>query len=66
MATIIKDETGRPIEQWENGELIWSLEQELADVAAAAAQAAVEGASGVSGDKQKAADAARKKVEEML
>lgn len=66
MTTKIYNENGQLVEIQENGQTVWSKKQELKDVAEAAARGAIEKASGVSGDKQKAADAARKAVEEMI
>lgn len=65
MATIIR-ENGRIEEIQENGQTVWNREEELKDVAASAARGAIQGASGVSGDKQAAADAARQAVEDMI
>lgn len=59
-------EDGRLEEIWIDGEKVWDREDELKDVAAAAARAAIENASGVSGDAHAAEDAARKAVEEAI
>lgn len=50
----------------EDGKITYRRKEEMKDVAEAAARGAIQGASGVSGDEQAAADAARQAVEDML